>query len=185
MSNLTKVEKRFVELEGDGKLLIFQPNILYHGAIKWRPDFIDSATGIYYEVVGARATYYQHRDKGHFEFMLKHNLPLMIAHYIKPVLGGNYEVIIPDRFIVRFYTSDHELRIVPIQKKGGLIMAHIQASIDYELQKEVKKIAIDEDITISDYVQKALREQVKRSKEDAEAKQLDTNITNLTQEKES
>jgi hypothetical protein len=165
-----KVEERFAELEGNDKLLRFQPHVMHHGIIKWTPDFIDENTGMYYEVVGARQSFYIHKNKGHFDFMLKYNIPLSIALYIRPVLGDGYTVVIPERFIIRQYTAQFELRTTQITKKGGGKMTHIQAFVDDELHKEIRKKAIDEDITVSDFVRDALVKKLEQSKvEKAEA----------------
>jgi hypothetical protein len=56
-------------------------------------------------------------------------------------------------------------------------MGKVQANVDTELLKEVKKDAIDKDITIGTYVAEALVSKLEQSK--AEAKKEFTNQTNL------
>jgi hypothetical protein len=60
-------------------------------------------------------------------------------------------------------------------------MSHLQAHVDGELLKEVKKIAIDQDVHVKDYVQKALRTQLELDK--AEGKET-TNKPIIIEEKE-
>ena len=48
-------------------------------------------------------------------------------------------------------------------------MSHLQAHVDGELLKEVKKSAIDQDIPVKDYVQKALRTQLELDKQDVKS----------------
>lgn len=79
-------EERFYVTYQSRVNLVRQPNVVSkHGAIVWRPDFLDTTTNIYYEVIGSRQTFYRHKSSGHFDYMLRHNLLLMLAIYIKPV----------------------------------------------------------------------------------------------------
>jgi hypothetical protein len=84
INTMNSVEKKFL-LKFNRLKLIYQPNVLNHKIVKWRPDFLDEGTGIYYEVVGTRQSFYEHKRKGHFDFMLKNNLKLMIVIYIKEI----------------------------------------------------------------------------------------------------
>ena len=60
-------------------------------------------------------------------------------------------------------------------------MSHIQAHVNGELVKEVKKKAIDKDITINAYVEKALRTQLEIDrKEEAVEEAERVNLINLT-----
>jgi len=47
-------------------------------------------------------------------------------------------------------------------------MAHLQAQISNETLKEIKKKAIDQDIPVQQYVEKALKAQLEVDKADAE-----------------
>jgi hypothetical protein len=57
-------------------------------------------------------------------------------------------------------------------------MPHIQANLDDETYKEIKKDAIDKDVTMGNYAAEALKSFLKRGSEDAEAKPVDTNQPN-------
>jgi hypothetical protein len=57
-------------------------------------------------------------------------------------------------------------------------MPHVQASLDNETYKEIKKDAIDKDVTLGNYVKEALKEHLKRGSEDAEAKSVTINEPN-------
>jgi hypothetical protein len=191
MSRISKAEDRFIALEGEGKILVSQPAIKHHGVTKWTPDFIDANTGIYYEIIGTRQSYYKHKACNHFDFMLKHNLSLMIAVYIKPVYGGKNGVI-PDRFIIKQYVpgmilsyNDDSSDLSSVYKegkfyftKGGIRMGKIQAFVDDRVLKEVKKDAIDENVSVGNYITEALVERLERRK--AEANKETVNQTNKT-----
>jgi hypothetical protein len=47
-------------------------------------------------------------------------------------------------------------------------MAHLQVHIDKDLLKEVKKAAIEQDITVKDYVHKAFQTQLEADKVEEE-----------------
>ena len=151
----------------------------------WMPDFVDENTNVYYEIVATRQSFYRHRDKGHFDFMLKHKIPLMIALYVKAVLNEFYETVKSDYFIIRPYVFDFTLHqkeevvvkevSIPNKKGGNKKMAHIQAFVSSDLHKEIKKKAIDEDISISDFVKDALLQKLEQNKGNkAEAAAKDT-----------
>lgn len=57
-------------------------------------------------------------------------------------------------------------------------MPHIQANLDSETYKEIKKDAINKDVTLGNYAAEALKEHLKRGTEEAEAKPVDTNKPN-------
>jgi hypothetical protein len=57
-------------------------------------------------------------------------------------------------------------------------MSHLQVHVSGELIKEVKKSAIDKEVTVKDFVEASLREKLERDKE-AEGKES-VNVTNLT-----
>jgi hypothetical protein len=78
-----ETEQRFFDEFKDTMCLIRQPNVMSHGVIKWTPDFIDAYTGVYYEIIASRQAYHQHKKKGHFDFMLKNNITIVIAVYYK------------------------------------------------------------------------------------------------------
>lgn len=57
-------------------------------------------------------------------------------------------------------------------------MPHVQTRLDTDVFKEVKKDAIDKDVTLGDYIKDAVVERLKRSKEEALDKDT-VNETNL------
>ena len=64
-------------------------------------------------------------------------------------------------------------------------MSHIQAHVNGELVKEVKKKAIDKDITVNAYVEKALRTQLEidRKEESEEVEKSEPNNLTITDNK--
>ena len=64
-------------------------------------------------------------------------------------------------------------------------MSHIQAHVNGELVKEVKKKAIDKDITVNAYVEKALRTQLEidRKEEREEAEKSEPSNLTITDNK--
>jgi len=64
-------------------------------------------------------------------------------------------------------------------------MSHIQAHVNGELVKEVKKKAIDKDITVNAYVEKALRTQLEidRKEESEEAEKCKQDNLTITDNK--
>lgn len=60
-------------------------------------------------------------------------------------------------------------------------MAHLQVHINLELLKQVKKNAIDQDLSVRDYVKKALVNQIELDrKEEGDRKLSETNNINKT-----
>ena len=59
-------------------------------------------------------------------------------------------------------------------------MSHIQAHVNGELVKEVKKKAIDKDITVNAYVEKALRTQLEIDKKEESEEAEKSEPSNLT-----
>jgi hypothetical protein len=73
---------------------------------------------------------------------------------------------------------EFQIRVINIFLERRMKM-HLQAHVDGDLLKEVKKIAIDQDVHVKDYVQKALRTQLELDKAEAGTKES-TNQTNKT-----
>ena len=59
-------------------------------------------------------------------------------------------------------------------------MSHIQAHVNGELVKEVKKKAIDKDITVNAYVEKALRTQLEIDRKEESEEVEKSEPSNLT-----
>lgn len=55
-------------------------------------------------------------------------------------------------------------------------MAHVQAHIDKELLKTVKKVTIDKETSMNNFIEEALREKVEREKDKEQLKEIE-NVT--------
>jgi Arc/MetJ family transcription regulator len=52
-------------------------------------------------------------------------------------------------------------------------MAHVQAHIDKELLKTVKKVTIDKETSMNNFIEEALREKVEREKDKEQLKEIE------------
>lgn len=83
VKKMNDVEKRFYDEFSTTMDLVIQPNILKHSIVFYRADFLDNKTGVYYEVIASRQTFYTHKHSGHFDFIHSKGKKLVLAIYFK------------------------------------------------------------------------------------------------------
>lgn len=94
---MTKSETIFYNRYKNSMNLVFHPHIIKHGVVRYTPDFLDTNTGTYYEVITSRQSYYSHKTKKDFDYTTETNR-LVIAMYCKTL----------DVFYLEEYSKDRK-----------------------------------------------------------------------------
>ena len=76
------VEKRFYDEFKNSMNLVYHPVIKVDN-VRWFPDFIDTSTKVYYEVINSRQTFYEHYRKGHLDKTIRKGHKLILAVFLR------------------------------------------------------------------------------------------------------